>query len=141
MVEKLCVDPVPSRPILASMVAPLTLLGFLGAPALEGGHIGRGGATGANLGERGATGGGCRTPRPLRNSAFWLTAGCASHPRNFYAKLWLVPRSTPDDPSSSSHGFIVWPPNQMSLSASAPMLSLATSTAPAACSRFTTAAS
>ena len=28
----------------------------------------------------------------------------------------------PDDPSSRSHGFIVWPPNQISLSARAPML-------------------
>src|ERR1017187_9888418 len=51
------------------------------------------------------------------------------------------PALDPDDPSSSSHGFIVWPPNQMSFSASAPMLSLATSTAPASCRRFTTAAS
>src|ERR1035438_8215126 len=51
------------------------------------------------------------------------------------------PALDPDDPSSSNHGFIVWPPNQMSLSASAPMLSLATSTAPASCKRFTTAAS
>ena len=41
------------------------------------------------------------------------------------------PALEPDAPSSSSHGFMVWPPNQMSLSASAPMLSLATSTAPA----------
>src|ERR1700732_737796 len=51
------------------------------------------------------------------------------------------PALEPDDPSSSSHGFIVWPPNQMSLSASAPRLSLATSTAPALWSRLTTAAS
>ena len=50
-------------------------------------------------------------------------------------------RSIPTTPSSSSHGFIVCPPNQMSFSASAPRLSLATSTAPASCSRFTTAAS
>src|SRR6202521_4064931 len=41
------------------------------------------------------------------------------------------PALEPDDPSSSSHGFIVCPPNQISLSASAPRLSLATSTAPA----------
>src|SRR5713101_5983956 len=34
------------------------------------------------------------------------------------------PALDPDDPSSSSHGFIVWPPNQMSLSANAPRLSL-----------------
>src|SRR5262252_4381357 len=42
------------------------------------------------------------------------------------------PALDPEAPSSSSQGFIVWPPNQMSLSASAPMLNLATSTAPAA---------
>ena len=41
------------------------------------------------------------------------------------------PALDPDAPSSNSHGFTVWPPNQMSLSASAPRLSLATSTAPA----------
>src|SRR5580658_10725449 len=51
------------------------------------------------------------------------------------------PALDPDEPSSSSHGFIVWPPNQMSLSASAPRLSFATRTAPASCSRRTTAAS
>ena len=49
------------------------------------------------------------------------------------------PALEPDEPSSSSQGFIVWPPNQMSFNASAPMLSLATSTAPAALSRSTTA--
>ena len=41
------------------------------------------------------------------------------------------PALDPDAPSSSSHGFIVWPPNQMSFSASAPSDSLAISTAPA----------
>src|SRR5438105_13503973 len=51
------------------------------------------------------------------------------------------PALEPDAPSSSSHGFIVWPPNQMSLSGSAPRLSLATSTAPALWRRMTTAAS
>src|SRR5215813_12067124 len=30
------------------------------------------------------------------------------------------PALDPDAPSSNSHGFIVWPPNQMSFSASAP---------------------
>ena len=49
------------------------------------------------------------------------------------------PALEPDEPSSSSQGFMVWPPNQMSLSASAPMLSLATSTAPASLRRSTTA--
>src|SRR6478752_2401932 len=48
------------------------------------------------------------------------------------------PALDPDAPSSSSHGFIVWPPNQMSFSASAPSDSLATSTAPASSSRRTT---
>src|SRR5438876_8662100 len=51
------------------------------------------------------------------------------------------PALDPDDPSSSSHGFIVCPPNQMSLSASAPSDSLATSTAPASFRRRTTAES
>src|SRR6266566_6859933 len=51
------------------------------------------------------------------------------------------PALDPDAPSSSSHGFIVWPPNQMSLSASAPKLSLAIRTAPAAFRRRTTAES
>src|SRR5262245_12959927 len=41
------------------------------------------------------------------------------------------PALEPEDPSSSNHGFIVCPPNQMSLSASAPRLSLAMRTAPA----------
>ena len=50
------------------------------------------------------------------------------------------PALEPDDPSSSSHGFIVCPPNQISFSASAPRLSFATSTAPAAFNRATTAA-
>ena len=35
------------------------------------------------------------------------------------------PALDPEAPSSSSQGFIVWPPNQMSLSASAPRLNLA----------------
>ena len=51
------------------------------------------------------------------------------------------PALEPDAPSSSSHGFIVWPPNQMSLRASAPRLNLATRTAPASWRRLTTAAS
>src|SRR5580658_6291999 len=51
------------------------------------------------------------------------------------------PALEPDDPSSSSHGFMVCPPNQMSFNASAPRLSFATSTAPASCNLFTTAAS
>ena len=51
------------------------------------------------------------------------------------------PALDPDAPSSSSHGFIVWPPNQMSLSASAPRLSFAMSTAPASFRRCTTAES
>src|SRR4029077_15545467 len=51
------------------------------------------------------------------------------------------PALEPDEPSSSSHGFMVWPPNQTSLSAKAPKLSLATSTAPASLRRLMTAAS
>src|SRR6201997_1255891 len=41
------------------------------------------------------------------------------------------PALDPEEPSSGSHGFMVWPPNQMSFRASAPRLSLATRTAPA----------
>src|SRR5207247_11124122 len=41
------------------------------------------------------------------------------------------PALDPDEPSSRSHGFIVWPPNQMTLSASAPSDSFANITAPA----------
>src|SRR5262249_42305853 len=41
------------------------------------------------------------------------------------------PAEEPEEPSSSNQGFIVWPPNQMSLSASAPRESLAMRTAPA----------
>src|SRR5215471_8796514 len=51
------------------------------------------------------------------------------------------PALEPDDPSSSSQGFMVCPPNQISLSAKAPRLSLATSTAPAALRRLTVTAS
>src|SRR6185503_3352729 len=40
------------------------------------------------------------------------------------------PALDPEAPSSKSHGFMVWPPNQTSFSASAPRLSLAISTAP-----------
>src|SRR4029077_6892490 len=49
------------------------------------------------------------------------------------------PALDPDAPSSKTHGFIVWPPNQMSLSASAPSESFASSTAPASSRRRTTA--
>src|SRR5208283_1102934 len=51
------------------------------------------------------------------------------------------PALEPDDPSSSNHGFMVWPPYQISLSASAPKLNLATRTAPASLRRLTTTAS
>src|SRR3984957_12197044 len=54
-----------------------------------------------------------------------------ANPTNPAAVAAPGPALDPDDPSSSNHGFIVWPPNQISLSASAPMLSLAISTAPA----------
>src|SRR6204780_2827885 len=49
------------------------------------------------------------------------------------------PALEPDPPSSSSHGFMVWPPNHTSLSARAPRLSFARSTAPASSSRCTAA--
>src|SRR5215470_14213082 len=48
------------------------------------------------------------------------------------------PALDPDAPSSRSQGFIVWPPNQTSLSASAPSDSLANITAPASFSLRTT---
>src|ERR1051326_3253833 len=51
------------------------------------------------------------------------------------------PALDPDEASSSSQGFIVCPPNQISFSANPPKLSLATTAAPASCNRFTTAAS
>ena len=51
------------------------------------------------------------------------------------------PALEPEAPSSISHGFMVCPPNQMSLSASAPSASLAISTAPASSSLRTTVAS
>src|SRR5271156_3939338 len=51
------------------------------------------------------------------------------------------PALDPDDPSSSSHGFIVCPPNQISFSASAPRLNFETKTPPASCRRLTTTAS
>src|SRR5580704_1168705 len=62
-----------------------------------------------------------------------------ANPTNPAAVAAPGPALEPDAPSSSSHGFMVWPPNQMSLSANAPKLNLATSTAPAALSRATTA--
>src|SRR5262245_65228296 len=51
------------------------------------------------------------------------------------------PALEPDEPSSRSQGFIVCPPNQMSLSARAPSESFASITAPASLSRRTTAES
>ena len=48
------------------------------------------------------------------------------------------PALEPEEPSSSSHGFLVCPPNQTSLRASAPMLSLARRMAPAVSRRLTT---
>ena len=41
------------------------------------------------------------------------------------------PALLPPDPSSTSQGFIVWPPNHTSFRARAPRLSFATRTAPA----------
>src|SRR3954466_7342505 len=51
------------------------------------------------------------------------------------------PALDPEEPSTRSQGFMVWPPNQMSLRARAPRLSFAISTAPASCSFLTTDAS
>src|SRR5262245_58977150 len=48
------------------------------------------------------------------------------------------PALEPDAPSSSNHGFIVCPPNQMSFNARAPRLNFAISTAPASLRRCTT---
>jgi hypothetical protein len=48
------------------------------------------------------------------------------------------PALLPEEPSSRSHGFMVWPPNQMSLRARAPRESLAIRTAPAALRRSVT---
>src|ERR1700690_1421281 len=64
-----------------------------------------------------------------------------ANPTNPAAVAAPGPALDPDDPSSISHGFMVCPPNQISLSARAPMLNLATSTAPASWRRVTTAAS
>src|SRR5580692_8507739 len=63
------------------------------------------------------------------------------NPTNPAAVAAPGPALEPDEPSSSSHGFIVCPPNQISLSANAPRLNFAISTAPASLSRFTTAES
>src|SRR5262249_32866888 len=48
------------------------------------------------------------------------------------------PALDPEAPSSNNHGFMVWPPNQMSFSASAPSDSLANITAPASFNLRTT---
>ncbi len=50
------------------------------------------------------------------------------------------PAEEPLEPSYVSHGFRVIPPNHTSPMASAPVVSLASSTAPASSSRFTTVA-
>src|SRR5256886_2319403 len=51
------------------------------------------------------------------------------------------PALDPEAPSSNNHGFIVWPPNQMSFNANAPSESFAINTAPASFSLSTTAES
>src|SRR5438093_6276458 len=60
------------------------------------------------------------------------------NPTNAAAVAAPGPALDPDAPSSSSHGFTVCPPNQMSLRASAPRLNLAINTAPASFNRWTT---
>src|SRR6266851_2849478 len=64
-----------------------------------------------------------------------------ANPTNPAAVAAPGPALEPDEPSSSSHGFIVCPPNQISFNAKAPRLNFATKTAPASCNLFTTAAS
>src|SRR5215468_7102817 len=59
----------------------------------------------------------------------------ATHPA---ATAEADPADEPLDPCAGFHGLRVLPPNHRSSIASAPRLSLATSTAPAASSRFTT---
>ena len=51
------------------------------------------------------------------------------------------PAEDPLEPSSGFHGLFVRPPNQLWPNASSPVVSFATSTAPAASRRSTTAAS
>ncbi len=51
------------------------------------------------------------------------------------------PALLPEEPSSRSQGFMVWPPNQMSLRARAPRESFAMRTAPASLRRAVTVAS
>src|SRR5687768_8595868 len=51
------------------------------------------------------------------------------------------PADEPPEPSAGFHGFLVWPPHQLSPAASSPVASLATSTAPASVSIWTTLAS
>src|SRR5215470_18976291 len=62
----------------------------------------------------------------------------ATHPA---AVAEAGPAEDPLDPCCVFHGFLVTPPNQWSPCASAPSVSFATNTAPAASSRFTTVAS
>src|ERR1700689_2222997 len=62
-----------------------------------------------------------------------------ANPTNPAAVAAPGPALDPDAPSSRIQGFMVCPPNQISFSASAPKLNLAINTAPASCSRFTTA--
>src|SRR5580700_1857254 len=62
----------------------------------------------------------------------------ATHPA---AVAEAGPADDPLDPCPGCQGFRVTPPNQLSPSAKAPSVNLATSTAPASSSRFTTVAS
>ena len=69
------------------------------------------------------------------------TARLAATPPEPVAVAAPEPALEPEAPSFVSQGFMVWPPNQMSLSARAPRDSLATRTAPASFNRRTTAES
>src|SRR3954451_15990124 len=64
-----------------------------------------------------------------------------ANPTHPAATALALPADDPLDPCFEFHGFLVRAPNQRSPCASAPIVSFATSTAPAASSRCTTVAS
>src|SRR6266852_4181347 len=64
-----------------------------------------------------------------------------ANPTHPAATALAGPAEDPLDPCFGFHGFRVFPPNHLSPMASAPKVSLATSTAPASSSRCTTVAS
>jgi hypothetical protein len=64
-----------------------------------------------------------------------------ANPRHPAATALALPADDPLDPCFGFHGFLVLAPNHRSPCASAPIVSFATSTAPAASNRSTTVAS